>query len=332
MVKHDIIVVGASAGGVAALQDLLGGLPKGLAASVFVVLHIPPDTKSHLAEILGRSSALEVREARDHEQIAPSTVYVAQADRHLLVSEDTIRITRGPKECRARPAVDALFRSAAVVYGPRVIGVVMTGMLDDGTAGLWAIKDQGGIALVQDPATAEFPSMPESAMKHVQVDAALSIPELATRIAALVGERPTPRPGAVPNGMAIETLIALQGNGLKAGVMHLGAVSGFTCPSCHGVLVQIEEGNITRFRCHTGHAYSQMTLLAEINLAVDEGLWDTLRSLEEKLLVLKQMAAGERRAGNETMAATLEARAAKMQEAVGPLHDLVSDGRLFDPD
>jgi two-component system chemotaxis response regulator CheB len=135
-------------------------------------------------------------------------------------------------------------------------------------------------------------------MKHVQVDAALSIPELATRIAALVGERPTRKHGAVPTGMAIETLIARQGNGLKAGVMDLGAVWGFTCPSCHGVLVQIEEGSITRFRCHTGHAYSQMTLLAEINLAVDEGLWDTLRSLEEKLLVLRQMAEGERRAGN----------------------------------
>jgi two-component system chemotaxis response regulator CheB len=201
MVKRDIIVVGASAGGVAALLGLLQGLPKDLAASVLVVLHIPPDTKSHLAEILARSCALEVREARDHEQIASSTVYVAQADRHLLLGEDTIRITRGPKECRARPAVDALFRSAAVAYGPRVIGIVMTGMLDDGTAGLWAVKDQGGIALVQDPATAEFPSMPESAMKHVQIDAALAIPELAARIVALVGERTSRRPGPAPNGI-----------------------------------------------------------------------------------------------------------------------------------
>jgi chemotaxis response regulator CheB len=177
-----VLVLGASAGGVEALQTLVKGLPADFDAAVFVVLHIPADTPSELRPILQRVSALPVVTPNDNDPIRAGHIYVAKPDRHLVVEYGRIRISPAPKECRARPSINVLFRSAAAAYGPRVIGVVLTGMRDDGTSGLWAIKEAGGVALVQDPGSAKFPAMPQSALHHVQVDAVLPMDALAGEV------------------------------------------------------------------------------------------------------------------------------------------------------
>ena len=193
MANRDIIVMGASAGGLPAFNGIIKQLPHDLNAAVFIVWHVSPYSRSMLPEILSRAGKLEVKHPADGESIQPGKIYVARPDRHLLLEAGRVRLTKGPKENRFRPAVDPLFRSAAYAYGARVVGVVLTGALDDGTAGLWAIKDRGGIAVVQDPAEAEQPSMPSSALNNVQVDYCLPLSEIPPLVVTLtqqsVGEQ-----------------------------------------------------------------------------------------------------------------------------------------------
>jgi two-component system chemotaxis response regulator CheB len=216
---------------------------------------------------------------------------VATTDRHLVIeSEGRMRLTRGPRENRARPAIDTLFRSAAYALGPRAIGVVLSGALDDGTAGLWAIKDLGGLALVQSPEDAQCPSMPQSALRHVAVDYTLPVADMPALLSDLVRQELAGLvPPAPSEAMLTEVRIAMEGNGLQAGVMQLGLVSSNTCPECHGVLVRLREGLNVRYRCHTGHAYSLETLLAEVNEEIDTTLWGALRALEERILLLQEL-------------------------------------------
>ncbi len=334
--KRNVVVIGASAGGVQALTALFRLLPANLPAAVLVVLHIPAHTRSELHHILASQSMLPVVIAQEGQTLQEKMGYVASADRHLIVSpQDRVRVTRGPRECHVRPAIDVLFRSAAAVYGPRVIGVVLSGALDDGTAGLWAIKDRGGMALVQDPVDATYASMPESAIAHVAVDFVGTIQDLARRIVSLAGGPVDPIENEPSSGHAIENIIAAEGNGIQAGVMKLGKVSKYTCPDCHGVLVQIEEGPIVRFRCHTGHAFSLKTLIAEVNGAIDNGLWDTLRAVEERVMLLRQMADLADLQG--TVAATKEASRCRAQAddaevRLKPLRELVMDPNFFGHD
>ncbi|HLW68563.1 MAG TPA: chemotaxis protein CheB, partial [Gemmataceae bacterium] len=185
MPNHDIVTIGASAGGVQALRNFVNRLPKDLPVAIFVVLHVPPQWPSQLAQILTKSGPLPALAPEDHARIEPGHIYVATPDKHLLVEPDEIRVIRGPRENRHRPGVDPLFRSAAWAYGPRVVGVVLSGTLDDGASGLWAIKSCGGIAVVQDPADAIFPEMPTNAMMNVQVDHCLPVDDIATLIAKL---------------------------------------------------------------------------------------------------------------------------------------------------
>jgi two-component system chemotaxis response regulator CheB len=333
-VTPNIVVVGASAGGVEALSRLLGALPADLPAAVFVVLHIPSHTPSELPLVLDRVSALRVVSAHDGQAIEAGTVYVAPTDRHLMLQGDTVRVTRGPKECRVRPAIDVLFRSAATQHGACVIGVILTGTLDDGTAGLWAIKDHQGVALVQDPQEAAFSSMADSAIAHVGVDLVAPITQLAQEIVRRTGKAHVmvPRDPSSGRRHRVENEIASNGNGLRSGVMDLGTVSKYTCPDCHGVLVQIEEGSIVRFRCHTGHAFSLKTLIAEVNDAIDTGLWDTLRAVEERVMLLHQMADLAGKAGAVNDANRLHALADETEHRLQPLRDLVLDPRFFGHD
>src|SRR5437588_11068380 len=188
MPGHDIIVVGASAGGVEALVTLARSLQRNLQAAVFVVLHIPAQSPSLLPEILGRAGPLKAVQATDDMQIEQGHIYVAPPDHHMLMELGKVRVVRGPKENRHRPAVDPLFRSAALAYGPRVIGVILTGALDDGTAGLLAVKRRGGIAVVQDPSEAMYPSMPSSALAHVEVDHVLSLADIGPLLGRLASQ------------------------------------------------------------------------------------------------------------------------------------------------
>ena len=292
MPGKDIVVVGASSGGIEALQQIARGLPADFAGSLFVVLHTSPESPGFLPQILEAAGPLPATNAADGERIRPGRIYVAPPDHHLLLEPGRVRLTKGPKENRFRPAIDPLFRSAAQVYGPRVVGVVLSGNLDDGTAGLWAVKRLGGTAVVQDPEDALFPSMPRSAMRNVEVDYCVPLggvaPLLVELAAAPAAEKGTPD---VPEVMEIEVRIAKEDNALEAGIERLGEPSIFACPECHGVLLQLEEERHMRFRCHTGHAYSPDSLLAEITGTVEDSLWSSIRAIEETVLLMRQMAA-----------------------------------------
>lgn len=287
-----IIVIGASAGGIEALKTLVADLPKDLPAAILLVLHIGAHGLNSLDQILSRAGPLPATNARDGETIEAAHLYIAQTDRHLLVDpHGRLELSRGPKENRSRPAIDPLFRSAAAAFGPRVIGVVLTGWLDDGTAGLWAVRELGGVTVVQHPEDAEAPHMPFNALKHVEVNHCLPLKKIAPLLVEL-SNRPEGKSEEknVPKRMEIELKVARAENSLAEGVIELGDPSLFACPECHGVLLQVKEGSHLRFRCHTGHAYSQETLLSELSEKTEENLWNVLRSLDETVLLLSRLA------------------------------------------
>lgn len=328
--KRDIVVIGASAGGVEALTAFFKALPPKVEAAFLVVLHIPAHAPSRLDQILSRVTSLSVVVAEDGEPLVSGRVYVASPDKHLMVTPQGVRLSRGPKEGRSRPSIDVLFRSAAVAFQSRVIGVVLSGMLDDGTAGLWAIRDHQGVALVQDPAEALHAPMPQSAIAHVQVDFVGTVQALSDRVALLASEEVAmPEDPARLARLGIENHIALGGNGLKVGVMDLGKVSKYTCPDCHGVLVQIEEGSIVRFRCHTGHAYSLTSLIAEVNESIDKGLWGALRAGEERVMLMRQAAEVADAAGATHEAQRCQMHADQTEKRLEPLRVLVHDSEFF---
>ena len=290
MTSKHLVVVGASAGGIEALRELAAGLPASFPAPIAIVLHTSPDSPGVLHEILSRSGPLPAVSARNGDRLRPGRIYIAPPDFHLLIEPGVLRITKGPRENRFRPAIDPLFRSAAQVYGPATIGVVLTGNLDDGTAGLYAIKQMGGVTVVQDPHDAMFPSMPRHAIDAVKVDHIVALGELAPLLTTLTsaGEEPRPVP-AVPVLLDTEVRIAKEEDPLKAGVVDVGEPSTFACPECHGVLLQTKEGGRLRFRCHTGHAYSAESLLSEISEGIEDALWNAIRSLQEGALLLKEL-------------------------------------------
>ena len=291
MGSRQVVVIGASAGGIEALRLVAGGLPPDFAAAICVVMHMAPESPGVLPGILSRSGPLPALSPANGERLRPGRIYVAPPDQHLLVEPGLVRLSKGPRENRFRPAVDPLFRSAAQVYGPAAIGVVLTGSLDDGTAGLWTIKQMGGTAVVQDPAEALFPAMPRSALEHVQVDHVVPLEQIAPLLVRLTTNGGgAPGPVEPPPAVAIEVKIAMDQNPVDAGIESLGRPSNYACPDCHGVLLQVNEGSRTRFRCHTGHAYSVQSLLAAVNDGIEDALWNAIRALEEGWLLMQRMA------------------------------------------
>lgn len=305
MSKRTIVVIGASAGGVYALKELAESLPADFRASVFVVLHVSPHSPSYLPDILNHAGPLPASHPTDGEPIQCSHIYVAPPDHHMLIEYDQIIVKKGPKENRFRPSIDALFRSAAYTYGPQVIGVVLTGMLDDGTSGLWSVKRLGGIGIVQEHDDALYPSMPDSVLQYVDVDYQVPITGLAPLLCRLVDEI-IPAPPGLPeeelSRMETEVNIAAQDSAFEMGVLNMGELTALTCPECSGALVSIKEGKLIRYRCHTGHAYTANSLLVDVSKNVEESLWKAVRSLEETIILLeasgKQFAEG----GNATAA------------------------------
>ena len=266
--------------------------------------------------MLERGGPLPATNARDGEVIRPGRIYVAPPDRHLVIENGRTRLTRGPKENRFRPAIDPLFRSAAYAYGPRVIGVVLSGGLDDGTAGLWAIKNRGGVAVVQDPLDAIHPSMPQNAIRHVAVDHIVPTRAMGSLLADLA-QIEAVEEGAAPTSenLEIETRIVMEEHALDAGVTQLGMPSSFTCPDCHGTLLQINTGSLLRFRCHTGHAFSINSLFAQVGESIEEALWSAIRATEERVMLLQHVAQHTRDSGDADTAERLsvQARAAEQQ-------------------
>jgi two-component system, chemotaxis family, protein-glutamate methylesterase/glutaminase len=288
--SRDVIVMGASAGGPTALGAVLSALPEDLDAIVCVVLHLPAHSPVSLVDILQSRTRLPVVEAHDGAEPERGRVYVAPPDRHLLLEPGRLRVSYGPRENRHRPAIDPLFRSAAWAFGPRVIGVILSGLLDDGVAGLWAIHTCGGATVVQDPAEAAFPDMPANALASMGVDHVERLERLGPLLADLTrGPAPAPADAPRPPELPLETGFALGGGSIDD-VDQLGQPSAFTCPSCHGTLWEIRDGSLIRYRCHTGHAFTESSLLEEQHLAMEGALGSSLRAIEEKAELLRRMA------------------------------------------
>ncbi|OGX81448.1 chemotaxis protein CheB [Hymenobacter lapidarius] len=292
--KHhrDIIVIGASTGGVTALMELVKALPADFPAPIFVVMHVPADSPGTLPQLLNTVSALKARHPQDGEVVEPGVIYVARPDHHLLLEGDRVLVARGPKENRFRPSIDALFRSAAYTYGPRAIGVVLTGYLDDGTSGLWSVQRMGGVAVVQEPQDAEQPSMPTNALEFVAADHVVPLAQMGTLLVGLIQERAPAKPrlpAAELDLLKIELTIAKQGGGFELGIIDKGKLTPFTCPDCHGALTQLIEGKLIRYRCHTGHAYTVSALLSEVTESVESMLYQSMRGLEETKMLLQNL-------------------------------------------
>lgn len=319
MPGHDLIVIGASAGGVEAVSTLVAGLPPDLAAAVCVVVHLRPYLESRLPDILRRAAALPVEAAVHGAPLRPGTIHVAVPDLHLIVEREgeagVLRVVHGPRENRSRPAVDPLFRSAAAAFGPRVIAVVMSGALDDGTAGLWAVKERGGIAVVQDPADAAVSSMPATA--HVEVGAhhVATARELGPLLGRLVRERARETTRAVardqegaPSALEHEVaLIALDEEAHQEDTRP-GEPSRHVCPDCGGVLWDVSRtgGGPLRFRCETGHAYAPACLAEAQTEELEYTLWAALRALEDRVELARVRAVAARDRGVAPLAAQFE--------------------------
>jgi two-component system, chemotaxis family, protein-glutamate methylesterase/glutaminase len=284
--NHDIVVIGASAGGVEALRTIAAGLPADLPAAVFVVLHMSPEGPGLLPLLLDRAGPLRAVQASDGGLIERGCIYVARPDHHLLLQDNRMRLARGPKENRSRPAVDPLFRSAALEYGPRVIGVVLTGSLDDGAAGLAAIKNRGGVAIVQAPEDALYASMPRSALRAVRADHVLPVSEIAATLARAAS---LPAEATPPANEPLRVEVAM-GAGKPQDIDTLGPQSPYGCPECGGVLNEVEDAAVLRFRCRVGHAYTSETLAAEQEETIEASLWAAMRALEESAELKKKMA------------------------------------------
>jgi two-component system chemotaxis response regulator CheB len=320
---RDIVVIGGSAGGLEAVRTLLSHLPRDLPAALFVVLHLGQE--SILATVLGRSSTLPVVPAASGARIERGTVTVAVPGLHLLLHDDHILLRRGPRENHARPAVDALFRSAAASLGSRVIGMVLSGSLSDGTAGLRAIKRCGGLAVVQDPREAIVPSMPQSARRHVEVDHVSSVSEMPALLARLTREPAGPSP-EVPLDIRLEAAIAAQELADMSVDERLGGISPFTCPECHGALWEIRDGPMLRFRCHVGHAYTADAVLAGQGEEVERMLGTLQRAHQERAALTRRMAQQERIEERHRLADRLEKRAREYDDDARLVMELIRNG------
>ncbi|MDB5096764.1 MAG: CheB methylesterase [Cyanobacteria bacterium RYN_339] len=286
---HDIVVLGTSAGGLDALDMVVGDLPSGLPATIFLVQHLSAEASGEaVLHRLRKHKHFKCKLGRDGEAFERGVIYLAPSDNHMLVKASTLLVTKGARENRSRPAVDPLFRSAAVNHRSRVIGVVLTGMLDDGTAGLRAIKQCGGITCVQNPADAEYPEMPQSAVNNVDVDHCVDLAEMGALITRLVHTPHGPMK-PIPQDVKTEAIIAERVLSDIAQVSTLGSQVPYNCPNCGGVLWQMEDATECRYRCHTGHSYTAPALLASQSEKIEETLWICLRMLEERANLMRNM-------------------------------------------
>lgn len=312
MDKHDIIAIGASAGGLAALTRLFGGMPKRCVPTVFVVVHIAPTAHSALPLLLNKIGWLPAFHPTDGELIRPGHIHVAPPDHHLLVHRDRVLIRRGPRENRTRPAVDPLFRSAAVAFGSRVVGIVLSGTLDDGTSGLRAIRRCGGIGIAQDPDEAEWSGMPRSAIERGEVDHVLPLDGMPALLARLAMEPAPPSP-PVPLDVATEARIAEQEfTTVSDDTQTVGRPTTLSCPECGGGLSEIHDGSVLRFRCQVGHAYSPDSMEEAQAEAMEKALWVALRTHEDRIELFRRLAAHARERGQTHLAANWDRQ---MQEA-----------------
>ena len=329
MPEHDVIVVGASAGGVEALIALVSSLPANLPASLFLVLHIPAQSPSLLPGILNRAGPLHALHPADGDTIQHKHIYIAPPDHHLLVEEGIVRVVRGPKENRHRPAIDPLFRSAARTYGTRVVGVILTGSMDDGTAGLLAIKRRGGVTIVQDPQDALFASMPQSAIAHVEVDHVVPLSGIGPLLVRLSHEQAAAQGGyPLSKEIEVETKLAAMDTHESHNGEQVGTPSVFSCPECGGVLWEVHDGNLLRFRCRVGHAYSVDSILAGQTEAVEEALWTALKTLEESASFSRRLANEARNGGKDWLAKRFSERVLEAEQHAAVIRQVLANNSM----
>ena len=328
MRHRDIIAIGASAGGIEALQQLIRVFPVRFPASIFVTVHFPESGSSRLPNILSRAGQLPAVHAADGETIVPERIYVAPPDFHMLPGTQGIRLVRGPRENGNRPAVDPMFRSAAVAFGPRVIGVVLSGNLDDGTSGLAAIKRNGGTAVVQDPEDSLFPSMPQSAIDHVEVDRIVPARSLGKTLIDLVAA-PLRELGSAPapDDLMEKRYSAADLETIENAEQHPGKVSSFGCPDCGGVLWEIQDGDFVRYRCRVGHAWTSEALLGKQTDSFDDALWTAIRALEESASLSRQIASRHQARGAATLASRFEEQAQRAEHRAAVIRDSLLEHR-----
>jgi two-component system chemotaxis response regulator CheB len=325
--KVELFVIGASAGGLEPLRRIASGLPATFPAAICVVVHVAPDSPGLIPEILDGAGPLSAAHARDEERLAGSRIYVAPPDRHLLVEDGRVRLGYGPKENRFRPAVDPLFRSAALSFDGRAAGVILSGGLDDGVAGLVAIKRRGGCAIIQDPRDAIAPSMPNAALGALEPDHCLPAARIAETMVSLAQHFSPKSEGLVmSDDLETEVRYAAGGEAHMSNIARLGAPSMFSCPDCGGTLVEVRGSTPPRFRCHTGHAYTLQSLMEAAGEDAEEAIRGAVRSLEEYASLIERAAReGESEAGarDRVVAAAENARqrSALIQQALkkGPV-------------
>jgi two-component system chemotaxis response regulator CheB len=308
MGNRDVVLIGGSAGAVAPLRTILAALPEDLPASIIVLLHMPANGTGIFATVASLSRRLPACRAEDGMVLRRGQVYVAQPNRHLLVADGQLKLGSGPRENSTRPAIDPLFRSAAIAYGPRAIGVILSGMLNDGASGLAALKQSGGIALVQAPKDAEAPDLPLAALEATPVDVSAAAADLAAAIVQHVHEEPGPAI-EVPPEIHLEVEIAAGGRLTSDKLAEIAAPVPITCPDCGGVLSEVKGGWPLRFRCQVGHAYTGRALLGRQEAQVDEAMRVALRIIEERAELVGRMGRDAERAGRSAIAQMYQDRA-----------------------
>jgi two-component system, chemotaxis family, protein-glutamate methylesterase/glutaminase len=318
-----VVVMAASAGGIEALQRVVGGLPVDLGAGVLVVLHMAPGATSSLARILDRAGPLPATAATDGALLEAGRIYVCVADHHLLVGPGHLHVRRGPRENGHRPAADPLFRSAAMYYGGNVVGVILSGTLSDGTAGLHAVRRRGGVAVVQDPADALYEGMPSNALEYVGADHVVPAAEIGPLVGRLVKEMTVVDVESPPSELQQEVTL-MESDDRVTESNHPGQPSPWPCPDCNGVLWEIDEGNILRFRCRVGHAWAAPDLLNVQEAAVETALWTALRSLEDRVALMRMLARQARSAGRDIGARRFESDVEEYDRSVQVIRELLT--------
>ncbi|KQR22994.1 hypothetical protein ASF71_07500 [Deinococcus sp. Leaf326] len=333
-----VVVIGGSAGALEPLLHLVQGLEAGFPAALVVVIHMPPDQPSALAGILERAGPLPAEQARDGLLTLPGRIYTAVPGHHLLLDGSRLKVSLGPRENHARPSIDVLFRSAAR-GGPGTAGVLLSGGLDDGVSGLWAIRRSGGRALVQHPEEAESPEMPLNAVRQVDVHEILRAAQLPAALTTWAWERRAQGTGDAGPGTTeppsrqgwpnmnederrrLHTELQIAAGRDAPELLGQAPLSPMTCPECHGVMVQITEGATLRFRCHTGHAFTAGTLIAELRRAAEESLWSGLRTLREKQFLLEHLGQQFSTTGQAAEAAALRSELGRTARCAATLRE-----------
>ena len=348
MPGHDIIVIGASAGGVELALALAGKLPDDLPAAIFIVIHISPSAESVLPALVRRRTRLRVAHARNDERVEHGRIYIAPPDQHLNVRRGRVELTMGPRENGHRPAVDTLFRSAAQSYGPRVVGVVLSGNLDDGTAGAIEIRKGGGIIIAQDPKEALYPSMPQSVITVVGADHVAPLDTIVTLLDDLSRKPVVEEDLSMSAGSAesrdVEGNVPTPGDAAErdpqighgfgaADAMRneVDSASGFTCPECHGALWATSDARLEGFRCRVGHTFTHKILLAEQGRALEAAMWTAYTALEEHSVFVERMVARNERQGNVVTVSRLSERARDLQQRAKLIKHVLALGPFTAP-